>query len=370
MADRAAFLHLPPVSVVMTVYNAGPYVAEAIASILAQTYAHFEFIIVDGGSTDGSAAVLAEFAGRDARIRPVFMPSYCNMSRALNIGVEMARGEWIAYMEADNISVPERFAIQLNWMRQSGVEIGGSLAWIFGAENRLFWFPESHAATRNYLLFCCAMLQTTMLIRAEIAKKHLFDEDAVFQDYEMWTRLAPHYRMGNLQQVLVKYRRHPQQHSKINADLDHRDQCKFRRRYFHTLFPEATWQEYAAFDHIVERESFSNLVELERAGNWLVRLAETPDNFLRRQFAGRWLAACLGSAHLGLGCYHVHQQLALQLGGAPAGRVRNRLWLMCALRIASDSRWYTALQSVKRKMTRLQAAGQKVSTTPRSDSGN
>jgi glycosyltransferase involved in cell wall biosynthesis len=352
MADRTTFHDPPAVSVVMTVYNCEAYLGEAISSILAQTYTNFEFIIVEGGSTDGSAKVLAEFAGGDARIHPVFMPSRCNMSRALNIGVELARGEWIAYMEADNIALPERLSIQMDWMLHGNVEIGGSLAWIFGKENRPFWFPESHEAIRNYLLLCCAMLQTTMLMPAKIAKINLFDEGAVFQDYEMWTRLAPYYRMGNIQQILVKYRRHSQQHSKINAELDRRDLRKFSQRYFHNLFPEATAEDRAAFDRIVAKEPFPNPFELERAGNWLVRLAQTPDNHLRQVMKGHWYAACFHSTHLGLACYRLYCQMTSQFGVALDARTFNRLWIMCALRLKFGSLpkvWLNSISKVIRR---------------------
>src|SRR2546425_12663765 len=100
----------------MPVYNAERYVAEAITSILTQTYPRLEFIIVDDGSTDGSAALVCAFAARDSRIRPFFL-AHGGQSRALHAGIATARGELIALMDNDDIALPERFAIQLAWMR-------------------------------------------------------------------------------------------------------------------------------------------------------------------------------------------------------------------------------------------------------------
>ena len=343
MADSSA---LPLISVVMSVYNAEPYVAEAIASILAQTYRNLEFIIVDGGSTDGSDAVVREFAARDDRIRPLYLTT-CGLSYALNAGLALVRGEWVAYMEADNVSLPERFAIQLDWMQNTGVEIGGSLAKIFGGEERPFWFPETHEAIRNELLFHCAMLQTTMLMPADIAKKHPFDDDAIFQDYEMWTRLAPHYRMGNQPQVLVKYRRHPGQTSIVKIARIKSEQRKYRRRYFHDLYPDATGDDYATLDRVVEKQPSPDLAELKRSGEWLARLAQTPDNFLRQRMANRWLAACRRSARLGLACYRMYRQVAPQFGVVLDEKADQSLWRLCVLRLSSDSKVYTALWSLK-----------------------
>jgi hypothetical protein len=168
--------------------------------------------------------------------------------------------------------------------------------------------------------------------------------------------------------VLVKYRRHSQQHSKINAELDRRDQRKFRRRYFRALFPEATVEDNAALDHIFEREPFSSLVQLELAGKWLARLSQTPDNFLRRQMASRWRVVCQRSAQLGLACYRVYAQIAPQFEVAPSERKRQALWLVCALRLTPDSRWYAALASVKRRMTQPQRAEHKLGKTAWFDS--
>ncbi|MBI2865196.1 MAG: glycosyltransferase family 2 protein [Chloroflexi bacterium] len=338
----------PLISVVMPVYNAGRYVGDAIRSILAQTYRRLELIVVESGSTDASADVGRDLAGRDDRIRPLFLP-YCGVSRALNVAIALAHGEWIAHMEADDIALPQRLAIQMDWIRQTGAVVGGSLAKVFGEDDHLYWFPETHEAIRCELLFRCALLETTVLMRADIAREHPFDEDVVFQDYEMWTRLAPRYVLGNLQQILVKYRRHPQQTSIVRVVRLREDQRRVRRRYFDTLFPEATAEDYAAVSRVAEREPFSNLTDLERAGSWLVHLAQTPDAFLRRRMAKRWRAACQRSAHLGPECYRLYRRVAPQFGVAPA-RGSVNFWLDCALRLRPDSRTSAVLASIMRRM--------------------
>src|SRR5580658_4707683 len=105
----------PLISVVMPVYNAVPYVAAAIESILAQTYSHFELILVDDGSTDGSLAVARQFAERDGRIR-LILSDHAGQSDALNIGIDAAKGEFIAILNNDDVAMPLRLAAQLAWM--------------------------------------------------------------------------------------------------------------------------------------------------------------------------------------------------------------------------------------------------------------
>jgi len=349
MAAAVGLPDRPLISVVMPVYNAGHYVADAITSILAQTYSPLEVIVVvDGGSTDRSWEVVSAFTARDARIRPLLLP-HCRIGRARNEGIALARGELIAHMDADDIALPERLAIQLDWMRRTGVDICGSCVKRFGDEDGLLWFPESHEAICHELLFRIGLLQPSVLLRAEIPKAHPYDEQLVMDDYELWTRLAPLYRMGNVQQVLLKERCHPRQNHVVQAAACLADIRKARRPYFHTLFPEATAEDYAAFAPAVDKESLANLAELERAGMWLLRLAQTPDRFLRQRMARRWWAACLRSAHLGPACYRLYRQVAPQFGVAP-DKEAFILWGACAMRLRSGSKPEAALRWLKKRL--------------------
>src|SRR5262245_4670824 len=106
----------PLVSVVMPVYNAAAYVAQAVESIRAQTLGDFEFIIVNDGSTDRSPRLLEGFAARDSRIKLISRPN-TGIVGALNDGVAAARGELIARMDADDVSLPTRLEKQVTFMR-------------------------------------------------------------------------------------------------------------------------------------------------------------------------------------------------------------------------------------------------------------
>src|ERR1700726_1508117 len=105
----------PTISVLMPVYNAERYVAEAVESILSQTFADFEFIIIDDGSKDRSLAILEEYAARDPRIRLVSRPN-TGIVKALNQGLALASGELVARMDADDIAMPERLAKQRDYL--------------------------------------------------------------------------------------------------------------------------------------------------------------------------------------------------------------------------------------------------------------
>jgi len=337
----------PLISVVMPVYNAERYVADAIASILAQTYAQFEFIIVDDGSTDGSAAIVRAFAARDARVRPLFLTHY-SIGRARNAGIALTQGGLIAHMDADDIALPERLAMQLDWMRRTGVDICGSCVKRFGDEDGLLWFPETHAAICHELLFRNGLLQPSVLLRADIPKAHPYDERLAMDDYELWTRLAPFYRMGNVPQILLKYRCHPRQNHIVKAVACLDEVRKARRPYFHMLFPEATAEDYAAFAPVADKEPLESLAALQQACEWLLRLARTPDRFLCQRMARRWWIACLRSAHLGLGGYRLYRQMTPQFDVGVDPRVF-ALWAACLLRLRlrEDSKVLDTLRRLK-----------------------
>ena len=103
----------PIISVIMSVFNADEYVAEAIESILNQTYSHFEFIIIDDGSTDSSLRIIQKYAIEDQRIRVILNEKNIGLAKSLSKGIDVSQGMYIARMDADDISLPDRFYKQI-----------------------------------------------------------------------------------------------------------------------------------------------------------------------------------------------------------------------------------------------------------------
>jgi len=331
----------PLVSVILPVFNGAPYLAESIGSILAQTYEHFELLIVDDGSTDGSAGIIEGFARREPRIRPLFLP-HGGISRALNTAVREARGELIARMDADDISLPHRFAVQIEWMRRTGVDLCGCCAEIFGTKNQVWRFPEDPDAFKHELLFRCAVLHPTYMARSRVLKEHPYAEQTTFEDYELLTRLAFHYRIGNVPQVLLRYRSHDSQIHLVRFDSIVNDLNIFGMRYFQRLFPHATTDDVESMNLLLARAPFPRADRLETAGAWLVRLGRTPDSVSRSNMAHRWLTACRNSSALGPRCFAIYRRFAREF--APAGSRRPigpwtefGLWSSCILPAPIDS---------------------------------
>jgi glycosyltransferase involved in cell wall biosynthesis len=133
--------------VVMSVFNGEAYMAEAVESILAQTFGDFEFVIIDDGSTDATAAMLANYASRDERVR-VFSQENIGRAESLNRGMQLAEAALIARMDADDVALPERFAKQIEFLRtrrEIGL-LGGTVEFIT---------PEGRAIGVDRAPRCC-----------------------------------------------------------------------------------------------------------------------------------------------------------------------------------------------------------------------
>ena len=205
-------MQTPRASVVMSVYNGEPYLRAAVDSILAQTYTDYEFIIIDDASTDATAAILDGFD--DLRIVRSRNEENIGLTRSLNKGLVIARGEYIARMDADDISLPERLAKQVDFLDthpEIGV-LGTAVRVIDGSGNlsHIWRLPAKHALIKWRLCFSDSIAHPTVMMRRE-ALEQVRGYDTGFmsaQDYDLWRRLSRVTHLANLQEALLLLRRH------------------------------------------------------------------------------------------------------------------------------------------------------------------
>jgi hypothetical protein len=209
-------MNKPLVSVVMVVCNVDRFLAEAIESILAQTFRDFEFIIVDFGSTDKSKSIVSEYAARDGRVK-LHEIDHCGLAEARNVGCFLAEGRYIAIMDADDISLPNRLQWEVDFLEKHPdvCLVGGATERIDGAGRSLGIqsYPTADRNINSRIAFDLPFRQPTILIRRQtFALVGGYRAPFVFgEDYDLWLRLAEHSRGANLAQVVLKYRVHPYQ---------------------------------------------------------------------------------------------------------------------------------------------------------------
>lgn len=203
----------PTISVAMSVYNGAEFLAEAIESILAQSYTDFEFLILNDGSTDGSAAIIDAYAARDPRIRALHQPNQ-GLIGALNQLIDEARAPLIARMDGDDIALPERFARQVAFLAAhpdygvvgtwtTDIDSQGNAYPVGGGDH-----PTSHAEFVTFAEATSPLCHPSVMMRRDVVRA-VGGYHRAFrhcEDYDLWLRLAQHTKLCSLPERLIKYR--------------------------------------------------------------------------------------------------------------------------------------------------------------------
>ena len=205
----------PKISVLLPVYNAENFIAESIQSILDQTEPDFELLVIDDCSTDRSLEIIEGF--QDPRIILRKKKSNSGYTESLNWGIDQARGKYIARMDADDISLPQRFEKQLLFLEQNQlVAMCGTEALVEGS-NLKFNYPCEPEAIQANLLLGSSLIHPSIMGKTDIFKAYKYDilkEPA--EDYDLFTRLAAKgIQLANLEEPLLIYRVHTNQISKV-----------------------------------------------------------------------------------------------------------------------------------------------------------
>jgi hypothetical protein len=206
----------PLVSVAMVVCNVDRFLAEAIESVLGQTFREFEFIIVDFGSTDRSKSIISKYAATDSRIRFHEIP-HCGLAEARNAACFRAQGKYIAIVDADDVSLPNRLLWEVEFMeihQEVGV-VGGAVECIDAAGKTVIAWgnPTTDRDIRSALLERCPFFQPTVLMRRD-AFADMGGYRGPFapaEDYDLWLRISERFQVANLERTVLKYRIHPNQ---------------------------------------------------------------------------------------------------------------------------------------------------------------
>ena len=201
----------PDITVLLPVYNGEQYVAEAVTSILEQSYANFELLVMDDGSMDGTPQVLEALAAADARVR-IHRRENRGLIATLNEGLAMCSTELVARMDADDRAMPERLQLQKTFMdRHAHIAVCGTGMEMY--ESGRVVTPRCCAPFDILCLFGSPLAHPTVMYRRSVVLGlggYAADMPAG-EDYDLWCRIAAAgYGIDNLPQALLRYREHPQ----------------------------------------------------------------------------------------------------------------------------------------------------------------
>ena len=283
------------ISVIMPAYNAEKYINEAIDSILAQTFTDFEFIIIDDGSTDSTCAIVESYS--DSRIRFFKNEHNLGVAATLNRGLDLARGEYIARMDADDISLPTRFEKQAAYMDEHpDVVVLATNVRIIG-KNIKAW-PSSHtnAELKVDMLFNCCLCHPTVMMRADIIRHNQILYDDSFnkmEDYELWDRLIQKWDFACLRNIEYLYRIHGSQVSKVKNDELFNQYIELKIRMLKRLDMDTQNIGFKSFVAYCFEKNELTITEKNELRNYLLQIAH--QNTILKQYDNEILLNSLRS---------------------------------------------------------------------------
>lgn len=331
----------PIVSVVMSVYNGSTFLKEAIDSILNQTFSDFEFIIINDGSTDNSLNIIKSYS--DKRIKLIDNVVNKGLIYSLNKGIEEAKGKYIARMDADDISEPERLKCQFDFLELNeniGV-LGSDYISFSNKHSKRLHSIISPSEIKAFLMFSATMCHPTLMIRKSVFLDNQLKYSAFakhVEDYDLWTKLVLKTDFENLTEVLLNYRDHINQVSHANNQVQLESSNIIRENYLKSLGFEYTSKDLIIHNlassnkRIVSKEDllcieawFINLIKQ----NSTLKVIETKS--FNKVLAKMWADSC-GNTKLGIIAYFVFFKSELKKYSNVSLVFYSKLFVKCLIR--------------------------------------
>ena len=254
----------PKVSVIMPIYNSVKYLREAIDSVLDQTFIDWEFLCVNEyGSDDGAAEIIKAYSKYDSRIKLIQNDERLGLGDSLNKGFKMAKGEYLARLDADDMAHPTRFEKQVDLMdKNKNIGVCGTYQHHFGpGTDWVHMPPTTPEQCRANLLFYCDICHSTLMLRREVfIKNNLFyDNNYLAEDFELWTRAVAVTDFITIPEILGEYR-----WGEDNITLSKKDKlreesghivAKQLRQNLNMIIPEEDHFLFGGWDNLYEEET-------------------------------------------------------------------------------------------------------------------
>lgn len=325
----------------MPVYNGEKYIGRAIDSILCQTFSDFEFLIINDGSTDQSTNIINSY--NDSRIRLIHNEKNIKLISTLNKGLDIARGQYIARMDCDDISLPDRLMRQYDLMKNNpDVGVVGSWMQIIDENEisiRLVRYTAPPEQIPSILLFDNYFSHPSAFIRRSSLPcegyRLSFDHA---EDYDLWVRVAKNSKLCNLQQTLVKYREHSSNTSRTNSKTVENTVHKIMSYQLENIGIYPTEKELELHYRIGQLKVKSGNLFLEEVESWLFKIYNAnkvaqyyDSSSLEKVIAERWLHICSLVCKLDMKSWKMFEQSSLSNLCNFSYRDKTKFFLKCTI---------------------------------------
>lgn len=334
----------PKISVIMGCHNGEKYLDEAIESILKQSFSDFEFLIVDDASTDSSWQKIQGWKEKDRRIRPYRNDHNLGLAVALNRALTYSKGRYIARMDADDISLPERFSRQLEVLERQNVQICGTWTRSIGQfRSKVTRYPISHDEICAHLFFQSPFAHPTVMLTASLYENFKYQENAgIAEDYDLWVRMSPQAVMANIPEVLLLYRVHKGQVSESGRLKQANYAAHVREMYLSQSGINVTCEERELARQFRWPLPPPSKEYVRATEELLTRLLEYYKNesSYRRVIAKEWYLYCFRASQFGLWTWRIFISSDLIKHERPTRIGRAELFFACLFRLRFRSKLY------------------------------
>ena len=234
----------PDISVIMSVYNGETYLAEAIESVINQTFKNWELIIINDCSTDSTEEILQDFALKDKRIKVHKNEVNLRLPTSLNKGISLSQGKYIARMDADDICLPDRLEKQYEFMEENS-DVALSSCRFLTVKNGIYASGGAGGridfeAIKSMLFVANPILHPGVIAKAEVMKEFGYDTTLTCtEDLELWTRMVSNnQKIQILPECLLIYRLHDKQITSTTLERQHTEVLKIQNKYYGSLLEE------------------------------------------------------------------------------------------------------------------------------------
>lgn len=328
----------PRVTVLMPVHNGARFLNDAMRSIFRQSFQEYEFLIVDDCSTDTTVEIIQSF--KDPRVRLLRSNTRLRFAGALNLGLDASKGEYVARMDADDISLRRRLEVQVGFLdRHPNVGICGTWVKTFGMKGTtIYKEPVGYENIKATALFDTPFAHPSVMMRRNVMDEHHLRYDGTYypaDDFELWSRAVKCFPCENIDEVLLRYRVHPQSMTVSEWTEMDAKACLVVKRELNELGLSPTEDKIRFHRNIGRGRSYRccNRAEIERAETWLLKLIRINQSSkkydrvaLRRVIGDVWYRLCFNSAHLGMWVFRKYWHSSV---GLPRHRELSKQVFLC-----------------------------------------
>lgn len=306
MFDRTAF---PLVSVLMIAYNSERYLKEAIDSLLSQTYPNMEIIVVNDGSTDSTVSIIEDY--RDPRIKFHDNGKNLGIVKSRNKAIELASGKYLATLDSDDISLPDRIRRQVEFL-ENNPEYGmcGTYYYTINKQGDIITeirFPNNDTDVRTHFIAGNCFCHSSVMIRTGVIDDLFFSEAfQLAEDFELWHRVGEHSRLTNIPEFLTRYRVHDTNISSLK-EVAMYDRIRMIVKKIFTgldLVFDDRDLELHMWLMAYNASFFKEPAKIRELSGWIVRLLDqmkTKEGYnfalLQRLIFEKWMVICFKSGH-------------------------------------------------------------------------